>query len=70
MTESSPVSGVEIRKAEVAAFDAPFFDKVTAVGITEHEQSGNGTPANEALKIELRFFLPKWLRIQSIGIAI
>jgi hypothetical protein len=65
--ESTPVSGVEIKKAEVAAFEAPFFLSVTAVGITEHEHRGSGTPTKEAFSTEKRFFFPKCLRIHSTG---
>jgi hypothetical protein len=56
--ESTPDSGVEIKKAEVAPLLAPLFRKVTAVGITEHEHKGSGTPTAEALNTDEKFFSP------------
>jgi hypothetical protein len=70
MIESIPVSGVDIRKAEVAALEAPFLESVTAVGMTEHEQSGKGTPTADALKMAAIFFLPKCRKIHSAGTSI
>ena len=46
--ESMPVCGVAIRKEATAPFDAPSFLSPTAVGMTPHEQSGNGTPSSAA----------------------
>ena len=63
--ESTPVSGVEIRKESVAPFEAPFFLKDMAVGITPHEQSGKGTPNKAAVKTDLKPFLPKYFMIWS-----
>tara|TARA_B100000886_G_C20022638_1_gene326554 strand:+ start:348 stop:518 length:171 start_codon:yes stop_codon:yes gene_type:complete len=51
MIESTPVSGVEIKKLDVGPFFTPAFLKVTADGITEHEQSGRGIPKREAFTI-------------------
>ena len=46
--ESMPVCGVAIRNEATAPFDAPSFFNPTAVGMTPHEQSGNGTPRKAA----------------------
>ena len=49
---SIPVCGVENKKDVTAPFEAPFFSKDAATGITEQEQSGKGTPKIEALTID------------------
>jgi hypothetical protein len=46
--ESTPVSGVEIRKAVVALFDAPARRNPTAAGITPQEHKGKGIPKTAA----------------------
>ena len=46
--ESTPVCGVAMRKETVAPLDAPSRRKDMAVGITPHEQSGNGIPNRAA----------------------
>ena len=63
--ESIPDSGVEIKNEDVAAVEAPDFRNVTAVGITEQEQSGSGTPKSEALKTSPKVFFPNQERIFS-----
>ena len=59
--ESTPDSGVEIKNAEVDALLAPDFFNDTAVGMTEHEQRGSGTPIIEALITAQRLFPPNHL---------
>ena len=66
--ESTPDSGVEIKKAEVAPLLAPDFFKVTAVGITEQEHKGRGTPTKDALITEKTLFFPNHFLTASIGI--
>ena len=56
--ESTPVSGVEIKKDVVAAELAPLCRRAIAPGITEQEQSGNGTPIAEARKTDRKEFFP------------
>ena len=51
--ESTPDSGVEIRKAVVAPLLAPCLLSDAAAGSTPHDQSGNGTPSSAALTTEL-----------------
>jgi len=65
--ESTPDSGVDIRKAEVAPLPAPLFLSVTAVGITEHEQSGRGIPTIDAFKTEAKLSLPNHFLIMAMG---
>ena len=50
--ESTPVSGVEIKNDVVAPRLAPDLRSWVAVGITEHEQSGMGTPMSAAVATE------------------
>jgi len=57
--ESTPDSGVEIKKEDVAPVPAPDFLIVTAVGITAHEHKGSGIPIKDAFKIEEKLFFPK-----------
>jgi hypothetical protein len=45
-----------MRNDVVAAVEAPFLRNDIAVGRTPHEQSGNGTPSNAALKDCLKPF--------------
>ncbi len=57
--ESTPDSGVDIKKDEVAPLLAPCFFKFTAIGITEQEQRGRGTPTIAAYKTVHMLFPPK-----------
>jgi len=50
--DSALVSGVEIKKETVAPLVAPRLRRDIAVGRTEQEQSGSGTPASEANRID------------------
>ena len=63
--ESTPDSGVEIKKAVVAPLFAPCFFNDAAAGRTPQEQSGIGIPNNAALKTELYRPLPSWLATYS-----
>jgi hypothetical protein len=65
--ESTPDSGVEIKNAEVAPLEAPLFLSVTAVGITEHEHKGRGTPIIEALKTDEKESFPSHFLTLLIG---
>ena len=56
--ESIPVSGVEMRNEVVAPLLAPPRRSAMAVGITEHEHKGMGTPNNEARPTERKSSLP------------
>ena len=49
--ESTPDSGVDIKKETVAPLLTPDCLSCLATGRTEQEQSGNGIPITEALKI-------------------
>lgn len=60
--ESTPDSGVEIKKAVVAPLFAPCFLSDAAAGSTPHDQSGRGTPSNAALTTEPYRPRPRWLR--------
>jgi len=51
-TESTPVSGVEMRNEVTAPFPAPCFFSPAAAGSTPQLQRGMGTPIAAALKIE------------------
>ena len=55
MMESTPDSGVAIRKDEVAPLEAPDFLRATAAGMTEQEHRGRGMPRMAAQKTELVF---------------
>lgn len=66
--ESAPVCGVDIKKDITELFDAPLLLIETAVGITEHEQSGRGTPIKAAFKAEKKPGLPRNLLILFFGI--
>ena len=57
---SIPVCGVEIKKEVTDPLLAPCLLKYAETGITPHEQSGNGTPNNEARKTDVIDFLPKY----------
>ena len=48
--ESTPDSGVEIKKAVVAPLLAPCLRSDTAAGKTPHDHNGMGMPKNAALK--------------------
>ena len=59
---------MEIRKDEVALFDAPLFFRVAAVGMTAQLQRGSGIPYNEDLKIPEKPFPPRDFFILSVEI--
>lgn len=59
--ESTPDSGVEIKKAVVAPLLAPCFCSDTAAGRTPHDHNGIGIPSKAALKTEAIRPLPKCL---------
>ena len=50
--ESTPDSGVEIRKAVVAPLFAPCFFRPMAAGNTPQEHKGTGIPKNAALNTD------------------
>ncbi len=50
--ESTPVSGVAIKKAVTAPLLAPCFFREAAAGRTPQEQRGNGAPIRAALNTE------------------
>lgn len=58
--ESTPDSGVEIRKAVVAPLLAPCFFKEAAAGKTPQEHRGMGMPNRAAFMTELNLPLPRW----------
>jgi hypothetical protein len=62
--ESTPVSGVDIKKERTAPFDAPFFLNDIAIGTTPQEHSGIGIPNRAARKTDL-VPLPRYLTIFS-----
>ena len=59
--ESTPDSGVAIRKAVVAPLLAPCLLSDAAAGSTPHDQSGSGTPNRAALSTEENLPRPRWL---------
>ena len=59
--ESTPDSGVEIKKAVVAPLLAPCFRSDTAAGNTPHDHNGIGMPRKAALNTERNRPLPKCL---------
>ncbi len=63
--ESTPDSGVEIRKAVVAPLFAPCFFNDAAAGSTPHDQSGRGTPKKAALATDEYRPLPKCRKMNS-----
>lgn len=65
--ESIPVCGVEIKNDVVLPLDAPFLCMAIPVGITPQEQSGNGTPKREALKVDFNDCPPKYLLTNDCG---
>ena len=69
MILSIPVWGVESKNEVTAPFEAPCFFNEAETGITEHEQSGSGTPNRAALIIENNPLLfPKFFSINSCDI--
>src|SRR5437870_4428560 len=66
--ESTPVSGVEIKKERVAPLEAPFFLNAIAAGITPQEHNGRGIPPMAAQNTDLNLFCPKCLAISSLPI--
>ena len=65
--ESTPVSGVEMRKDVVAPRLAPDLRSCVAVGMTEQEHSGTGTPMIAAVATERTSFPPSFRAIQVAG---
>jgi hypothetical protein len=63
--ESTPVSGVDIRKAAVAPLLAPCRRKLAAAGTTPQLHKGMGTPRAEALMMLENFPLPRCLATKS-----
>ena len=59
--ESTPDSGVEIRKAVVAPRLAPCFRSDTAAGRTPQDHKGMGIPKKAALKTDAKRPLPRWV---------
>ena len=57
--ESTPDSGVEIRKAVAAPLLAPCFLSDTAAGSTPQDHSGMGIPRRAALNTDEKRPLPK-----------
>ena len=64
---STPVSGVDIRKEVVAAFEAPLRRRPSAAGITPQEHRGNGAPNRAALTVAIDPDVPKCLAISWLG---
>ena len=58
--ESTPDSGVEIRKAVVAPLLAPCFFSDAAAGSTPQDQSGMGMPNKAAFTTERNRPFPRW----------
>jgi hypothetical protein len=63
--ESTPVSGVDMRKAAVAPLLAPCCRKLAAAGTTPQLHKGIGTPRAEALMMLENFPLPRCLATKS-----
>ena len=55
--ESTPVSGVEIRKLVTAPLEAPLSFKEAATGNTPQLHKGRGIPITEAHRTEVEDFL-------------
>ena len=51
--ESTPLSGVEMRKARQAPLFAPCFLKPATAGTTPHDQRGMGIPRSDAYSTDL-----------------
>jgi len=64
--ESTPDSGVEIKKAVVAPLLAPCLRSDTAAGRTPHDHNGIGMPSRADLKTDENRPRPKW-RITEFG---
>ena len=62
--ESTPDSGVEIKKAVVAPLLAPCLRSDTAAGSTPHDHNGIGMPKKAALITDLKRPRPKCLAIE------
>jgi hypothetical protein len=62
--ESTPDSGVEIKKAVVAPLLAPCLRSDTAAGSTPHDHNGNGMPKKAALITDLKRPCPRCLAIE------
>ena len=57
--ESTPDSGVDIRKAVVAPLLAPCFRNDTAAGSVPQDHKGRGIPKRAALKTGINFPFPR-----------
>lgn len=64
--ESTPDSGVEIKKAVVAPLLAPCLRSDTAAGSTPHDHNGIGIPRNAALNTDKNRRRPRW-RMTEFG---
>ena len=64
--ESTPDSGVAIKKAVVAPLLAPCFRSDTAAGKTPHDHNGMGMPNIAALRTDVNRPRPRW-RITEFG---
>ena len=62
--ESTPDSGVEIKKAVVAPLLAPCLRSDTAAGSTPQDHKGIGMPKNADLSTDLKRPCPKCLAIE------
>jgi len=62
--ESTPDSGVEIKKAVVAPLVAPCLRSDTAAGSTPHDHNGIGIPKKAALTTDLKRPCPRCLAIE------
>jgi hypothetical protein len=62
--ESTPDSGVEIKKAVVAPLLAPCLRSDTAAGSTPHDHKGIGMPKKAALITDLKRPCPRCLAIE------
>ena len=65
--ESTPDSGVEIKKAVVAPLLAPCLRSDTAAGSTPHDHKGIGMPRKAALNTDENRPCPRW-RITEFGL--
>ena len=62
---STPVWGVDIKNEAADPLLAPWLRRYAVTGITPQEQSGKGTPNNDAKKMLEKDFLPKYFEIIS-----
>ena len=64
--ESTPVCGVEMRRAAVGPFPAPCLRSPAAIGSTPHEQIGSGTPIATARRMPPKPELPPIMRLTQL----